>query len=327
MSSGVPAVLALDPVFSDAVFPPDTLARLRRRFDLRGPFAQLGSVDLRKTEALITGWGAPSIDADILDQAPNLRAIIHSAGSVKGIVGAEVFERGIVVSSAAVANARPVAEYTAAVAVLASKGVLPPAALTRLTGADSIRPDGIGLLGSTVGVVGASRIGRLVAVKLVELGARVLLADPYATQETAAELGAELTDLDSLCLRSDIVTIHAPQLPETLHMFDKRRLALMPDGAVLVNTARGSLVDHDALADECTAGRLRAVLDVTDPEPLPADHPLHRLPDVLITPHLAGASGRERRLLGEFAADEAERFLAGEPLTGLVRLEDLERSA
>jgi phosphoglycerate dehydrogenase-like enzyme len=129
--------------------------------------------------------------------------------------------------------------------------------------------------------------------------------------------------VDDLCRRSDVVTVHAPALPETHHMLDARRLALLPDGALVINTARGSLIDTEALTEACATGRVSAILDVTDPEPLPAGHPLFGLPNVLFTPHLAGAQGRELRRLGEFAVAEVVRFLKGAPLLGRVEPERL----
>jgi phosphoglycerate dehydrogenase-like enzyme len=162
-----------------------------------------------------------------------------------------------------------------------------------------------------------------VIARLLEAGYRVLVSDPYLDQAHAAGLGAEPVDLDELCRRSDVLTLHAPQLPETNRLIDERRLALMPDGAILINTARGSLVDSDALARACATGRIDACLDVTDPEPLPAGHPLIGLPNVWITPHVAGAQGTEVRRLGEFAVAEVERFVAGEPLLGAVRADQL----
>jgi phosphoglycerate dehydrogenase-like enzyme len=184
-----------------------------------------------------------------------------------------------------------------------------------------------GLCGTTVGVIGASRIGRLVIERLRAFDTDILLADPYVDEAAARALGAELVDLDELCRRSDLVTVHAPNLPETHHLLDARRLALFRDGAVLVNTARGALVDTAALTEECATGRIDAILDVTDPEPLPAEHRLHHLPNVFVTPHIAGATGRELRRLGEFAAGEVERLVRGEPLNGLVREGDLPRIA
>jgi phosphoglycerate dehydrogenase-like enzyme len=177
--------------------------------------------------------------------------------------------------------------------------------------------------GRVIGVVGASRIGWRVITRLVAAGYRVLVADPYLDPARAAELGAELTDLDEVCRRCDVLTLHAPALPETLHLIDERRLGLLPSGAVVINTARGSLVDTEALARACATGRIDACLDVTDPEPLPAGHPLFGLANVWITPHLAGVQGSEVRRLGEFAVAEVERFVAGEPLLGAVYADQL----
>nr|WP_328818278.1 NAD(P)-dependent oxidoreductase [Nonomuraea cypriaca] len=133
--------------------------------------------------------------------------------------------------------------------------------------------------------------------------------------------------LDELCRRAELVTVHAPELPETRGLLGERRLALLRDGAVVVNTARGALIDTDALVRHCATGRIGAVLDVTDPEPLPPGHPLLRLPNVLVTPHISGARGRELRRLGEFAVAEVERLSRGRPLRGPVHPADLHRIA
>jgi phosphoglycerate dehydrogenase-like enzyme len=214
----------------------------------------------------------------------------------------------------------PVAEYTVAALILGAKQ-----AFTK--GPRSALDPNIGLTGSTVGVVGASRIGRLVLTWLERFTVTPLLYDPYITPGHARELGAEQVDLDTLCRRSNLLTIHAPALPETRHLIDGRRLGLLPDGAVVINTARGSLVDTEALVRECSTGRLSAILDVTDPEPLPPDHPLLGLPNVFVTPHLAGAQGRELRRLGEFATAEIGRLVRAEPLRGAVEAHHLTLTA
>lgn len=155
----------------------------------------------------------------------------------------------------------------------------------------------------------------------------MFLADPYVGEDEAAALGVRLLPLDALLRRSDIVSIHAPATAETHHMIGRRELALMPDGAALINTARGSLVDHDALVDEVRGARISAVLDVTEPEPLPADSPLFELPGAFITPHLAGSQGNEVRRLGLSAVGELERLLAGVPLSHQVDPAGLEHAA
>ncbi|MFE2535164.1 hydroxyacid dehydrogenase [Streptomyces sp. NPDC059371] len=317
------------------IFPPDTLARLRERVDVdpslvAGDFADPRvRARLADTEILITGWGCPLLDAAALDAAPKLRAVLHAAGSVKGFATPEVWERGIVVSSAAAANALPVAEYTLAMILLAGKDVFAHRERLRTERAfpyGEILP-GIGNFGRRVGVVGASRIGRRLIELLRPFDLSVNLADPYVDEAGAAALGVPLLPLDELLADSDIVTVHAPQTPETRHLIGRRELALMPAGSVLINTARGSLVDHDALIEALRAGRVGAILDVTDPEPLPADSPLHDLPNAFVTPHLAGSQGNEVARLGLTVLAEAERLLSGRTPEFRIGLEDLERTA
>jgi phosphoglycerate dehydrogenase-like enzyme len=158
-------------------------------------------------------------------------------------------------------------------------------------------------------------------------GFRLLVSDPTLDARAAAELlpagQVQLVELDDLLRRSDVVSLHAPSLPETHHLLDDRRLALLRHGAVLINTARGQLIDSEALLRHCVTGRIDAVLDVTDPEPLPAGHPLLALPNVTVTPHVAGAMGTEIRRLGEFAVAEIERLAADQPLHGRIRADQL----
>lgn len=205
---------------------------------------------------------------------PRLAAAVHAAGTVKGHIRPEVWQRGIAVSSAADANAVPVVEYTLATIWLAARRTLGAAAGYR-TGRYPGYRERQGADGAVVGVIGASRIGRGVIARLLTTpaGFRILLADPYVTAAEAAALGAEQVDPDELCRRSDIVTIHAPDLPETRHLLDARRLRLLRDGAAVINTARGRLIDTQALTAACAAGRIDAYLDVTDPEPLPRTTP------------------------------------------------------
>ena len=140
----------------------------------------------------------------------------------------------------------------------------------------------------------------------------VLVYDPYLPDTEAERLGVAKADLDDLLRRADVVTLHTPSLPETEHMIDGRRLALMKDDALIVNTARGSLFDEPALVAELSRGRFFAFLDVTDPEPPAADSPLRRLPNVVVTPHLAGCIENCTRM-GEMAVEELRRFFAGDP--------------
>ncbi|WP_199041806.1 hydroxyacid dehydrogenase [Glycomyces salinus] len=326
------AALLMHPKLVADLFPADLADRLARtvEFDPGAATADVSGIDrLDRVEILITGWGCPAIDPDVLDRAPRLRGIVHAAGTVKGHLHPAVFERGLAVSTAADANAVPVAEFTLSALVLAAKGAFTAAGDYAAGKEVFVRPpaEDRGLYGAVVGIVGASRIGRAVIGLLADHGVHTLIADPYFGPREARELGAEPVGLDDLCRRSDLVSLHAPALPETTGMIDARRLALLRGGAALINTARGSLVDTDALTAECATGRISAVLDVTDPEPLPPDHPLLRLPNVFVTPHLAGSRGRELRRLGEFAVTEVERLVRGEALRGRIRGHDLDRIA
>jgi phosphoglycerate dehydrogenase-like enzyme len=285
---------------------------------------------LATTEVLITGWGCPSFDAAALDAAPGLRVILHSAGSVRTLFADEVWRRGVSVTSAADANSLPVAEFALAAILFANKRILPIAAEFSTARKHRDWPaaqPSIGNFAKRVGIVGASRIGRRVLELLRPFDLEVAISDPYLSVTEAERLGVQLMDVDELCASSDVVSLHAPALPETDHLIDARRLALMRDGTTLVNTARGSLVDHEALTREIVAERLYAVLDVTEPEPLPADSPLYGNPRVLLTPHLAGSLGTEIGRLADATLEDLNRYVSGRPLLQAVAADDLARSA
>jgi phosphoglycerate dehydrogenase-like enzyme len=133
--------------------------------------------------------------------------------------------------------------------------------------------------------------------------------------------------LDELLPRVDVLSLHAPALASTHHMIGQAELAALPDHATLINTARGSLVDTSALEAECASGRINAILDVTDPEPLPAESPLYALPNVMITPHLAGSLGSEIYRMTDAALDELERYVTGRDLIDEITSDDLQLSA
>ncbi|MFJ4471847.1 hydroxyacid dehydrogenase [Streptomyces sp. NPDC089424] len=332
------AVFAMDPVHLPLLFPPPLLARLRRAADVDPALVVRDFTDrtdpgvtraLSRAEVLITGWGCPHLDEDVLGAAPALRAVLHAAGSVRALVGEALWRRGVAVSSAVTGNAVPVAEYTLAMILLAGKDVFAHRERFRATHArpDAARTAATGNLGRRVGVVGASRVGRRLLELLRPHDFEILLHDPYVDAAGAAALGARAVTLEALLAGSDVVTLHAPDLPGTHHMLNRERLALIRDGGVLVNTARGALVDHAALTDELVAGRLSAILDVTEPEPLPADSPLYTLPNVFLTPHVAGALGNELERLGRLVVEELERLASGRPLAHQVRHGDLTRLA
>ncbi|MFC8761717.1 hydroxyacid dehydrogenase [Streptomyces sp. NPDC057193] len=326
----------MHPHLAPQLFDADTTARLNRLAEL-DPGLVLDDFTtpealaaLADTEVLLTSWGCPPLDEWVLAAAPRLRAVIHAAGSVKHHVTDACWERGIQVTSAARANALPVAEYTVAAILFSNKQVLQLAAEYRRRRTSYDWQAAYGHIGNhrrTVGIVGASQIGRRVLELLRPFDLELLLHDPYVDPDDADALGARAVELDELCALSDVVSVHAPQLPSTLHMIDGRRLALMPDGATLINTSRGSLIDQEGLVAELLSGRLNAVLDVTTPEVLPADSPLYDLPNVLLTPHIAGSLGGELHRMAAAAADELARYAAGQPFAHPVRAQDIHRTA
>ncbi|GIH19371.1 hydroxyacid dehydrogenase [Rugosimonospora africana] len=282
---------------------------------------------LAEVEVLITSWGASRLDAELLGRMPRLRAVFHAAGSVRSLVSDAFWARDIRLTSAADANSIPVAEFALAAILFAGKRALFSGKSTTSPERewdDRLRAHRLGNLDRTIGIVGFSRVGR----RTVELlrrfdGFEILVADPYADAAAVSAAGATVVSLDELLPQVDVLSLHAPELPATRHLIAAAQLAALRDGATVLNTARGSLLDHDALLRECRSGRLDAVLDVTDPEPLPDSSELLTLPNVFITPHLAGSLGREARRLTDAALSELEAFVAGGDPRHPVRPHDL----
>jgi phosphoglycerate dehydrogenase-like enzyme len=269
---------------------------------------------LRDAEIAIAGWGSPRLSP--LD-APNLRALVY-LGGVAGLCLDDPHawaERGLVAANARSINASPVAEYALAMILLDGKDSF--AAERRYRD----RPDApaaarsaiAGNHGRTVGIVGLSHVARLLIARLRTFDFDIVAFSPELTPELAADVGVRGATLDEVMVQSDVVSLHQPLIPATVGQIDERMLSLMRDGATLLNTARGGVVDHDALVRELRTGRIRAILDVTDPEPLPPGHELWSLPNVVLTPHIAGSLGGELHRMGENAVDEVRRFVAGEP--------------
>lgn len=278
-----------------------------------------------EVEALFTGWGSPHLDQSVLAALPALRVVFHAGGSVKSFVSDELWDRGIRITSAAHANAIPVAEFTLAHVILGLKQVLPLAHATRearrFVRRDDSTPSGYG---STVGLLSLGIIGRMVAASLRRLDVRVIAFDPCVSPADAAALGVELHTLEDVFTTANVVSCHSPLLPETTHLLRARHFMGMRPHGTFINTARGAIVrESDLVAALQRRPDLFAVLDVTDPEPPPPESPLYSLPNVLLTPHVAGSVGPECRRMGRMVISEVRRYLAGEPLVGEVTRQQL----
>lgn len=330
------AALAMAPRLAGAAFTDAQRARLSDLVELADgpPLATFegahAAAVLAGTEVLIGHWGCPTVDAEALALAPNLRLLVYGAGSLKerATITRDVFERGVVVTSAAAGNAVPVAEYTLAAILLANKGAfLSREWLRDPERAHARRPNPVGNYRKRVGIVGASHVGRKVIELLKPFTLDVVVTDPYLDPDDPSALGVVPVGLDDLLSSSDVVSVHAPLLPSTVDMIGAAQLARMKDGAVLINTARGRLVVTEALTAELATGRLSAVLDVTWPEPLPPESPLLSLPNAFVTPHLAGSQGSELERLGDLVLEEIERFVRGDRPLHAVTESDLDRLA
>lgn len=306
----------------------EAVAHVRRVADA----GELTADDLTGASVLVTGWGTARLTPELASAAPGLTTLVHSAGSLRAVLDPECYRReGFIASCQSDTNALPVVDFTAAMVVLSLKNAFQLRERFRQerssTGnARSWGADGVPF--RRVGLVGASRIGRGVIEKLRPLEVEIGLFDPYVDADEAAGLGVRLFDnLVELAAWSEVFSVHAPWLPQTEGVISAEVLAALPDGSHFINTARGALVDEEALVAELRTGRLDAVLDVTWPEPPAADSALWELPNVFMTPHIAGSQGTEFGLLGRGAIDEAVRAVTGQPLLHAVDAEAYERQA
>lgn len=319
-------VLASDVLFQH-FFSDESLKKLGdvagwTRSSLREDSLELRS-GIANADVLMTTWHSPFITAEMLGHDPRVKLIAHCGGEVKSRVAEEVFE-SVMITNAADPMARGVAEMALALMLTLVRRIGDYAGEMRngVSRTNEYVSEGETLFGRRVGIVGFGRIGRAFAKLLKPLGVEILVSDPYLSSESAT--GAKLVELDELVRSCSVVVLCAALTPETRGMFDRRRLSLLRDGSYLINVARGGLIDHEALLGELRNGRITAALDVTDPlEPLPPDHELRKLSNVILTPHIAAGGIEMRREIGATAIEEVLRFVKGEPPLNRVTREML----
>ena len=316
------ALYILDPAPYDWIYGPAEREEINRLVEVIAPPQTVQSIRqhpelLRDVEVILSGWGAPTMDEAFLAQAPNLKAVFYGAGSIRGIVDDAFWKRGIVISSAYGANAVPVAEYTLSQILFSLKHGWQFALEIKRTHQYPER-EGMhvpGTYGSTVGIVSLGMVGRLVCEFLKPFSLHVLAYDPFASQESAEDLGIELCSLEDVFRRADVVSLHTPWLKETEGMITGAHIAAMKNGATFINTARGAVVDEpEMIAVLQRRPDLFVLLDVVYPEPPAADSPLFTLPNVIVTPHIAGAIGTECQRMGRYMVEELTRYLHGDEL-------------
>jgi phosphoglycerate dehydrogenase-like enzyme len=325
-----PSVLVLA---SDALFPHFFSAESQKKLDevtnwtrssLREDSPMLRE-QIANADVLMTTWHTPFLTADMLGPDSRVRLIAHCGGEVKSRVAEQIFDY-VTITNAAEPMARGVAEMALALTLTLVRRI-PGYASEMQEGVVRTNDEvstGETLFGRTVGLVGFGRIGRAFAKLISPFEVQLFVSDPYAQPDAIAEYGGSLVDLDDLVRSSSVIILAAALTPETTNLFDKRRLSLMGDGAYLINVARGGLIEMEPLLAELRAGRLTAALDVTDPlEPLPVDHELRKLRNVILTPHIAAGGIEMRRAIGALAVDEVVRFATAQPPLNRVTREML----
>ncbi|MFM8420864.1 MAG: C-terminal binding protein [Verrucomicrobiota bacterium] len=318
----MPTVAVTDFAFPDlsleeGVLQPEgvTLVSLRER----RPPAEIAAL-VRDADAVIAQF-AP-ITAEVIAAMGKAKVIVRYGVGYDNVDGAAAREAGIPVCNIPDYCIDEVADHTLAFLLALTRQVVPNTLAVREGRWGMATPVAsmAALRDLTVGIVGFGRIGREVVRRLRAFNARVLVLDPVASSADIAASGAEsAASLDDLLARSDVVSPHCPSNPATKKMFNAAAFARMKPGALFVNVGRGDLADSDALATALESGRLAgAALDVFDPEPIPADHPIRRMPQVILASHIASASPRAVRTLRETAARTALRAIRGEPLSNVV---------
>lgn len=280
---------------------------------------------LEQVEYIFSGWGMAHMDTAFLEATPNLKHIFYGAGSIRKFYTEAAQERRISISSSARANAVPTAEYAHALIILSLKKFFRSTRTSQVNRSWKLPADAAGAYKSTIGIVSLGTVGQLVAKHLRDQhDLNVIAFDPYATTETAAELNVKLVSLDVLFATADVVSLHAPDLPATSGMITATLLRSMKKSATLINTARGELIDETKFTQVFQQRPdLDAVIDVTQNEPNNSNSPLWNLPNVVISPHIAGSLNRECQRMGEYMVEELERHLAGLPLQHEVTPERL----
>ena len=329
MAARKPRVVVLSgPALFASFFDAEAEGILSRSFRWTRNAAKAGTPRLRAlladAEALVTTWESPRFGEDLAALAPRLRLIAHCGGEVKSKFARPLFER-LVVTNAPGPMAPYVAELAVTFLLQAARRIdQHREALRRRSNQayEVAHLHGCGqetLIGRTVGLVGFGRIGREIAQRLRPFGVRLLVHDPYHTAKAIVRIGARPLNLEAMLPQAEFLVLAAGLTDETRGMIGARQLTRLPDGATVVNVARGRLLDLAALTREVRRGRLGCALDVTDPlEPLPLGHPLRRLPGAVLTPHVGAGAVAVRRAMADIVQGTLERFFRGKRVTNRV---------
>lgn len=290
---------------------------------LEGPDEKSAAELVKGADIVISSWNCPKMTTAILKNAPGLKLLVHAAGSVKGTVSDELWARGIRVSGAAAALGKGVAETALGLTISMLKNVWNLSNVTRYGGWNANNDTVREIYDVTVGVIGAGYAGRHYIKLLQNFDVDILLFDPTLDLNQCEILGVKKVELNELMRNSDVVSIHAPSIPATHHLINKENLTIMKNRAILINTARGDIIDESALINELKLGRISACIDVTDPEPPIVSNELRNLPNVILTPHIAGSVNNGKKRIGDLVLSEIDSYLSDNTLQYEVKQKNL----
>ncbi len=285
---------------------------------------------LSTAQALITTWDSSHFSDDLPLLAPQLRIIAHCGGEVKSRFSRSLFKR-LTITNAQVPMARATAEMGAALLLYCARNIdFYRSELRKRSNRiyDEVHLHGSSesLIGQSVAMIGFGRIGRALVDLLRGFDIQWLVHDPYAARTLSRQYPVRFVGLQTLLPQAHLLVLTAALTDQTRGLLDRQNLARLPDGACVINIARGGLINLDALRQEVQQGRLRCALDVTDPlEPLPVRDPLRAMPGAIVTPHIAGSGRRVREGIARVVLDDLERFFSGEKIENRVTTSMLDR--
>lgn len=277
--------------------------------------ARLSDIDI-----CVTGWGCPSFSAEVLSGNPRLKLVIHTGGSVANLVSEELYARGIKVLSGNRMYAESVAEAVLAYMLVGLREIVPYANGVQAGQWRTEELDYRGLFERSLGLVGFGAVAQFLVQMLRPFRMNISVADPFVSDALLAQYGVRRAALEQVVTQNDIVSLHAAQVPATFHMINAELIKRIPDGCLLVNTARGSLIDEAALATELASGRFSAVLDVFEVEPLPMDSGLRNLRNVLLIPHMAGPTADRRFKVMFPLIEDMHHFFQNQPMQNEISM-------
>lgn len=282
---------------------------------------------IRDADMVLTSWDTAKFDEEVLEAAPRLKLLSHAAGSVRPVVSDTLWQRGIKVTSAAAAISHGVAEFCLGLILMASKRVFWLNQSTHQGGwMESAACFGglFELYQQNVGVIGAGHIGRRLIRLLQNFECQVLAYDPFLSVDQAKALGCRKVEtLEELFSSCRAVSLNAPTNEGTRNMLRGHHFAALRPGSVFVNTAGSIQINEPEFISELSRGQFVACIDRCDVEPCALNHPYRTLPNVILTPHIAGTAAENRLRIGTFAVNEVEAFLLRKPLVHEVTEESL----